>query len=560
MDDWYVTRATLDSIASQPLEHASGGLILKIAMGNAERRVAEFLSAQYGHRADGNIITWVRNHLLEQGMVVAYWAFRTPECAPSTQGDVYRVSPRKSFILFEDPNITPGVLIATTDDDLNPRKMRANPTPPETLRTGAVIRCDRGDTCQIYETGIAWGYSPERGERVLTDPFANRLYEVAASDSERIEIARRLQERVNNAVSVQLRWSNVVLNPGFAVGSATVSGTADPDRGTPPPAERCDESLLAFDNSIRDIVHLHTGNQLACLPRRDIERFWVSEYTGFESIARHPVGTAIIRSRYPTYSPCDIGYTASRNVTHSGWYFRRSNATCLNVTAFNVAAASVAIGRTPYNRAVWLYLRTIFHEQAHRAEAQAGEWYDGRWDYDEFGRAVAVQSESGADGLGEWVADALLTEDAERVTGAVAADLDARVGIAGECRDIRWMRTVVASYPGYSVRFEGANPEQGVLYGVIERSVTEDRPLYDEVLSIANHPEIVPYDRDTVIVLVEVGSWLEDDYRRYRPAGLDGGGESERPDLMPNPVDAPLRGRKRGPGSRWGFFKDAYRR
>lgn len=244
----------------------------------------------------------------------------------------------------------------------------------------------------------------------------------------------------------------------------------------------------------------------------------------------------------------------------TGWYFRRSNATYLNTTAFNVAAASVAIGRTSYDKVVWLYLRTVFHEQAHRAEAQAGECYDGRWDYDEFGRAVAVQSESGADDLGEWVADALLTEDAERVTGAVAADLDARVGIAGEYRDIRWMRTVSARCPGYVVRFEGANPEQGVLYGVIERSVTEDRPLYDEMLSVANHPEIVPYDHDTVIVLAEVGSWLEDDYRRYRPAGLDGGGKSERPDLIPNPVDAPLRGRKRGPGSRWGFFKDAYRR
>jgi len=61
-------------------------------------------------------------------------------------------------------------------------------------------------------------------------------------------------------------------------------------------------------------------------------------------------------------------------------------------------------------------------------------------------------------------------------------------------------------------------------------------------------------------VLAEVGSWLEDDYRRYRKMGLDGIGTSERPDPVPNPRDAPIRGRARGSGSRWGFFKDAYTR
>ena len=119
---------------------------------------------------------------------------------------------------------------------------------------------------------------------------------------------------------------------------------------------------------------------------------------------------------------------------------------------------------------------------------------------------------------------------------------------------------VLLTHPGYTVKFEGVNPEQGLMYGIIARDFPSPLPLYDEVLAIDDHPEIVPYDHDTVVVLVNVGSWFEDDYLRHRGTVFDGVDNSEFPDPMPNAVTAPIRGRERGPGSVWGFLTVRYYR
>lgn len=559
MDEWYVTQSTLDSIASDPLEHATGGMILRVSLGKASPRIVGFLTSRYGDRFPNNVVFGVREHLLNSGMTISYWAFRAREDAPPDQGSVYRISPRKSFVLYEDREITQGVLIATTED-LNPVCVLTNPVPQTTLDTGAIIRCDQENMCDVYATGVRWGYSPELGERVLRDPFSKQIDTVEASEEARIAIAKKLQSLMDAAVSVQLNRANVVVNPGWEVGSATVPDVIGTTTSDPFPDENCKAALLSIDPEISDIVYVTVGNSVVCLPRKDVDKFWSTGYSGFGSIAKHPIGTAVIRSKYPTYSPCDIGLLATRSANDAGWCKFFWNLTYLNVTALNVAAASVAIGRTPREKVVWLYLRTIFHEQAHRAEAQAGEGYVGGWSYDERGHRVAVGSEIDADAIGEAVAHALLIEDGDRTTAAIEKDLTDRIGIALSFPDIRWMRMVLLTHPGYIVKFEGVNPEQGLMYGIIARDFPSPLPLCDEVLAIDDHPEIVPYDHDTVVVLANVGSWLEDDYLRHRGTVFDGVDNSEFPDPMPNAVTAPIRGRERGPGSVWGFLTDRYYR
>ena len=266
-------------------------MILRVSLGEASPRIVGFLTSRYGDRFPNNVVFGVREHLLNSGMTIRIGRSGARRCS-TRPGGVYRISPRKSFVLYEDREITQGVLIATTED-LNPVCVLTNPVPQTTLDTGAIIRCDQENMCDVYATGVRWGYSPELGERVLRDPFSKQIDTVEASEEARIAIAKKLQALMDAAVSVQLNRANVVVNPGWEVGSATVPDVIGTTTSDPFPDENCKAALLSIDPEISDIVYVTVGNSVVCLPRK----MWTNSGArvfGFGSIAKHPIGTAVI--------------------------------------------------------------------------------------------------------------------------------------------------------------------------------------------------------------------------------------------------------------------------
>lgn len=543
--EWYVTRLTLNSIAMRPLAHATGSMILDVCNGPFGRAVVAYLEERCADWGNYDTVLSVRDYLLERNYTLSLWAYRAIEDVPADQGDVYRIAPDRVCVLFEDPRVRRGAFIAVAGD-LNPRCEVVRADVQKRYESGNRIVCEDENLCRIYAPGSAWVYQRIGGERVLDAPGVEQRGDFYADEETRIAVARRLQALVDGVIAIQLANANVIVNPGWSLGSATVSGVASSDPAIPFPIEQCSDALMSVDPSVTDIVHVTAENQSVCLPRRDIDRYWEHDYTGFGSLSMHPIGTAVIRSWYPTYTPCQISFLAAPTVREAGWCRLRTLETFFNIIALDVIAITVAIGRKSIDEGIYQCLMTMFHEQAHRAEMQAGITYGGRWGQNGVGHSVAVGSEHDADSAGMCAANGMLIEDYDRVSRAIRTELDPRVEKAMSFVDIRWMKMVKERFPEFVVRLEGVDPSKQVVYGVIEGSPGTGETLREFLSTLGYAAPIKEYDHATVIVRANVGMWLEDDYRRHQNYYSGSEPRYTDADPEPDPIRAPLRGRRLG--------------